>query len=64
MMNNDYKSDFEVFRLAVKAVYSGCINIDPDTDTEEMDMLYQIAATIAVDGDITMKQIMRIKNDE
>ena len=60
-MNNDYKSDFEVFHLAVKAVYSGCIDID---DTEELDTIYQIAATIAVDGDITMKQIMRIKNNE
>ena len=60
-MNNDYKSDTEVFRLAVKAVYSDFIDID---DTEELDMLYQIAATISVDGDITMKQIMRIKNNE
>ena len=64
MMNNDYKSDTEAFHLAVKAVYSGCIDIDPDTGTEELDMLYQIATTISADGDITMKQIMRIKNNE
>ena len=61
IMNNDYKSDIEVFHLAVKAVYSDFIDID---DTDELERVYQIAATIAVDGDITMKQIMRIKNNE